>query len=184
MLGGIKKLLGGGAHLDAAHGLYVSLVAQARSKAFFQPPLSVPDTIDGRFELIALHAFLVMHRLKDAGEGAAEIAQALFDLMFKDLDQGLRDLGSSDIRVAPRVRQMTSAFMGRVEAFGSSIEGASGELEAAIERNLYRGEKQIEDACAILAAYMRREAEALKNQELATLLTGAVQFGAPPVAEN
>src|SRR4051812_18243649 len=68
----------------AAAQLYGAAVVQARQPAFYAEG-GVPDTLDGRFEMLALHVFLIMHRLKDAGEAAA-LSRRLVEALFDDLD--------------------------------------------------------------------------------------------------
>src|ERR1700733_15906328 len=90
-------------HRAQAHATYTSIVERAREPEFFLR-LDVPDTLDGRFEMIALHMFLVLNRLKAEHEATSDFAQALFDAMFADLDRSLREMGARDIRVGRRQR--------------------------------------------------------------------------------
>src|SRR5207244_2902563 len=83
-------------HRDAAFRLYETIVEQARQPLFFSR-YGVPDTLDGRFELLAPHGFLVLNRLKAEHSQTAELAQALFDVMFSDLDRALREMGVGDL---------------------------------------------------------------------------------------
>ncbi len=85
--------------------LYERLVAQARQPDFYAH-CGVPDTLDGRFELVSLHLFLVLHRLKGDHPVSVDLAQALFDLMFEDMDQSLREMGAGDLGVGRRVKIM------------------------------------------------------------------------------
>ena len=85
---------------DRAHDLYDTIVAQSRLPAFYQAG-GVPDSVDGRFDLIVLHAVLVTRRLGGAGEPGKALAQELFDLMFADMDRSLREMGVGDLRGRP-----------------------------------------------------------------------------------
>src|ERR1700740_215915 len=87
---------------SAMLGAYRQIVERARDPALYRA-WGVPDTLDGRFEVLALHAFLVLHRLKCEGDSTAGFAQALFDTMFADLDGALREMGASDLGVGPRI---------------------------------------------------------------------------------
>src|SRR3546814_8966780 len=87
---------------DTADRLYAAIVAQARHPAFYQD-YGVPDTVDGRFEMIALHAFLLLHRLKQDPERTAKLGQAVYDAMFLDMDASLREMGAGDLGVGRRV---------------------------------------------------------------------------------
>ena len=165
---------------DAAERAYERVVAQARQPGFFAD-CGVPDTIDGRFELICLHAFLYLHRLKgDCPQGTA-LGQRFFDTMFADLDRSLRELGKGDLGVGREVKRMAQAFYGRIQAYEHGLAGGDGVLKAALERNLFgtapAQSAQIEE----MASYLRREAARLHAQSAAELLAGAVDFGPPPV---
>ncbi|MBI1985372.1 MAG: ubiquinol-cytochrome C chaperone family protein [Rhodospirillales bacterium] len=172
----------GAGRLEApARGLYLSLVAQARQPGFYLQ-CGVPDTVDGRFDMILLHAFLVLRRLKRDHSRTADLAQALFDLMFADMDRNLREMGVGDLAVGRRVKAMAAAFYGRIAAYEAGLDAGDATLAEALKRNLYR--KANPDAAAIdaVAAYLRREALALDGQPLAGLMAGAVTFGPPPAA--
>jgi cytochrome b pre-mRNA-processing protein 3 len=183
---------------EAAESLYRQIVAQARRPGFFRDG-GLPDTLDGRFDLLVLHVFLVMHRLKRDQAQTAGLSQALFDVLFRDMDQSLRELGAGDVGIGRRVRRMAEAFYGRVAAYeqgltasgeGLASEGlasgglAGGGLEGAVERNLFghgpAEPAQVAAQVAALAGYIRREAAALARQEAAALLRGEVVFGAAP----
>ena len=94
----IGSLFGRRSQPDPVHDLYVVITHQSRLPDFYLR-LDVPDTVDGRFDMITLHAFLVLHRLKAEGEAAAPFAQAFFDLMFADMDRNLREMGAGDMGV-------------------------------------------------------------------------------------
>jgi hypothetical protein len=99
--------------------------------------LGVPDTLDGRFDLIALHAFLLVHRLQDEAAPGPDLAQAVFDAMFRDMDNNLREIGVSDLTVGKRVRAMWEAFHGRAKAYAAALEATDRlALETALARNV------------------------------------------------
>ena len=89
----MQRLFRSKPHEESARTLYAQIVAQARQPAFFRD-CGLPDTIDGRFDLLVLHVFLVMHRLKQDRADTAELSQALFDVLFQDMDESLRELGA------------------------------------------------------------------------------------------
>ena len=160
---------------------YAAIVEQARAPVFFAT-LGVPDTLDGRFDALALHVFLVLNRLKADRPASADFAQALFDRMFTDMDRSLREMGVADLGVGRRVRAMAEAFMGRVRAYEQGLEQGDAALEAALRRNLYGTVAAPEPASvATMARYMRRQQEALAGQPAATLIAGELRF-APPAA--
>ena len=125
---------------EVSEVLYGNAVEMAREPAFFAEH-GVADTVDGRFDALALVVALIMRRLKDCGEAGHELSQQLFDTMFADMDLSLREMGAGDIGVAKRVRVMAEAFMGRLDAYASALDGGDRvALAAALQRNLLRGD--------------------------------------------
>ncbi len=158
-----------------AHAAYVSIVEQARAREFFLQ-LDVPDTLDGRFEMIALHMFLVLNRLKAEHEATADFAQALFDAMFADLDRGLREMGATDIGVGRRVKEMAKGFYGRIAAYEEGLKGTDAILGDALKRNLYGTVQPRPEALAAMMGYMRNEAQTLARQPVEAILNDEIKF--------
>jgi len=121
---------------SAAELAYRQIVDQARQAVFFAER-GVPDTLDGRFELVCLHAFLYLHRLKRERPAATALAQAVFDTMFADFDRALREMGTGDLSVGRQVKRMAQAFYGRIRAYEDGIAAGDAILAAALARNLY-----------------------------------------------
>ncbi|MBI1180549.1 MAG: hypothetical protein GC201_08320 [Alphaproteobacteria bacterium] len=159
----------------AANALYNAIVGQARQPAFYVDG-GVPDTLDGRFDMIVLHAFLLMRRLRDAGESGELLSQALFDEMFADMDRSLREMGVGDMGIGKRVRAMGEAFMGRVKAYDEGLDRPSPALEEALSRNLYRAGQPEEAQLHRMAVHVRAQNADLAGQPLDALLAGAVRF--------
>lgn len=164
-------------HRDAAARAYADVVGQARRPEFFIG-CGVPDTLDGRFELVCLHAFLYLHRLKGLAE-AAPASQEFLDAMFADFDRSLREIGTGDLSVGRQVTRMAEAFYGRIRAYEDGLAGDDAALTAALARNLYGtaslGPAQLDR----MAAYLRRETARLAEQPAAPLIAGTIEFGAP-----
>ncbi|MBM3600362.1 MAG: ubiquinol-cytochrome C chaperone [Alphaproteobacteria bacterium] len=178
----LRKWFSRPAEEAAAVALYRAAVAQARQPGFYTS-LGVPDTVDGRFEMVALHAFLVLHRLKGEGEAGQRLGQAVFDAMFADMDHNLREMGAGDLGVGPRVKTMAKAFYGRIAAYEAGLAQGDVELRAALRRNVFRTRSDIDEvATAAVAAYLKREAEQLARQPVEKLMAGELQFGAPPAS--
>ncbi len=175
-------------HDRTAGELYRVAVRQAREPVFYAD-FGVPDTLDGRFETISLHVFLLLRRLggEVAEKGPAlKLAQAIFDTMFIDMDENLREIGVGDLSVGKKVKQMAQALYGRIAAYEDGLAGDDAELAEAVRRNLYGtvpSEGPGPDAAALqaLAAYVRREERALANLPVSELLAGRFAFGLPPV---
>lgn len=140
-------------------GLYAALTAAARRPEFFTVH-GVTDTIDGRFDMVALHAWLVMVWLREAGR--SDLAQALSDAIFVAFDEALRDLGNGDMGMGRRMKKLGDAFNGRLHAYDAAA-GDESALAEAISRNVYRGAGGHEAGAAALAHYALRAAESLKH---------------------
>lgn len=161
--------------------LYTAAVAAARDPWFFGEAVGVPDTLDGRFDLVGLHAGVLIRRLhQDPDPRGAEAAQAVFDAMFADMDMSLREMGVGDMSVGKRVKRMWEAFHGRARAYEAALDaGDRAALESALARNVLRAGPEATPAAAVLADHAERVAAALAAQPLAALLRGEVSF--PPV---
>jgi cytochrome b pre-mRNA-processing protein 3 len=163
---------------DAAEHAYALIVEQSRRPEFFTT-LGVPDTLDGRFELICLHAFLYLHRLKSEGAAAATLGQSFFDCMFADFDRSLREIGTGDLSVGRQVKRMAEAFYGRIRAYEEGLADDDAALRAALGRNTYGTAAATDEQLARLASYLRREVANLADQSAGMLLAGTMTFGAP-----
>lgn len=167
------------ARRDRAHALYTALVEQARSPAFYRD-LSVPDTVDGRFDMIVLHCFLVLRRLRAAGAEGTALGQAVFEVMFADMDQNLRQMGVGDLGVGRRVKAMTQAFMGRVAAYEKAMGEGTAALAATVARNVYRVEPDAAPPGAkVLADYVFACDRTLGGQDAASVMDGRLDVPAP-----
>lgn len=166
-----------------ARRLYAALVEQARAGGFYAR-LGVPDTVDGRFDVITLHAFLVFNRIKRGGGAERELGQALFDVMFADMDRSLREMGVGDLSVGSKVKQMVFAFYGRMAAYETALASDDGELREALLRNVYRGRSPGKLELAELGDYVRAKAEVLAAQDMSDIADGDIAFGDPPAAGN
>ena len=166
-------------HDAVARRLYEAIVAQGRRPEFYRY-WGVPDTLDGRFDMIALHSFLVLHRLKRDHEATAGLAQELFDTLFLDMDRALREMGAGDLGVGKRVKAMARGFYGRVVAYEEGLSAGEEALGKALERNLFATVEPTAEQLSALAAYTARQVRALDRQDTAQLLAGHVTFGAPP----
>ncbi|MDF1585392.1 ubiquinol-cytochrome C chaperone family protein [Marinimicrococcus flavescens] len=167
------------ARRELAAELYNRLVGEARSPHFYAE-LGVPDTSDGRFEMIGLHAVLVMRRLRAMPDGP-EIAQELFDLMFADMDRGLRELGVGDLSVGKYVKKMAAGFLHRAQALDEPLaRGDGAAITPVLLRNLYvTGEEPAPEQVAALSAHLLGWSRALDAFEDAGLLRGELPPGRP-----
>ena len=165
-------------HERAGFTLYGAAVATARSP-YFYADLAVRDSVEGRLDLIHLHAALLVRRLRrDADKRGPALAQAVFDAMFSDMDVNLREMGVSDLVVGKRVRGLWEAFHGRAQAYDQALRaGNLAALAEALARNVWRGAAP-EDAPARLAALVAAADAALGAQPFDRLAQGQVTFPA------
>src|ERR1700682_3201497 len=139
---------------EAAERAYGRIVEHARQPGFFIDG-GVPDTLDGRFELVCLHAFLYLHRLKAERPEASQLCQSFFDRMFADFDRALREIGTGDLSVGKQVKRMARAFFGRIRAYEEGLAGDDSALSAALARNLFGTVYQSTPAAGAMAHYLR-----------------------------
>lgn len=160
--------------------LYDQIVAAARQPVLYAE-WQVPDTPLGRYEMISLHLFLVLHRLRGETGTVREIAQDLTDRFFADLDHSIRELGVGDLSVPKRMKKLARMFYGRVVSYGEAIEaGDAARLAEALARNIRPDEVSWPQA-ADLARYVLVSHRDLADQTLNDLSAGRIAF---PLAEN
>ena len=169
----------------AARDLYIAVVVRMREPVFYET-FSVPDTLPGRFDLLMVHVFLLLHRLKTEGEAAKGLAQEIFDIMISDLDQNLREMGIGDEGVRHRIKDMSEGYHGRVVAYEQALSAQDGEkaLCAALHRNLYARLTVPDAHIAEIARYFLATRDHLANQPFAKLRRGDISFSALPESRN
>jgi cytochrome b pre-mRNA-processing protein 3 len=160
---------------DTISALYGMIVAQARTPCFYQD-YAVPDTINGRFDLLVLHLVLVIERL-NRDPALKDLAQGLFDRFCADMDDNLREIGIADLKVPKEMRKMGEAFYGRAQAYRAALAASDdAALVEALVRNIYGG---MAPAAARLAAYARQSLKDLEAQEASTFEAGKVRLPDP-----
>jgi len=168
---------------DTIEVIYGAIVAKAREPLFYRD-LGVPDTVDGRFDLIMLHMWMMLRRLRH-GEGGPVRAQALFDRFCIDMDDNLREMGVGDLTVPKRMLAFGEAFYGRAAAYDFALtdggENDQGPLAQSICKNILNG-KGIDNAHR-LAAYVLMTLARLDRLDDAALLGSSWSFP-PPLPEG
>ena len=164
---------------EIGRALYKCTVKQARLPEFFTR-FAAEDTIDGRFDLLALHGFVVMEALKGCGKDGERIGSHLATAIFESLEEALRELGSADIGISRRIKSMADAFYGRLAAYSSARNES--EMKDALVRNLYRGKTDRNDEAWLLARYAFESLQSLRtpNAKL-ELLKGNLVFAPLPL---
>ena len=164
--------------------LYSALVAQARQPGFYSA-LAVPDTVEGRFEMVALHCALALRRLRAiGGRPAAALSQQLLEYMFGDLDRSIREIGVGDMSVGKYMKRLGKSFYGRAAAYDAALDAGDGAVLAqAIDRNILGTaagqEPALRHAAEILALYVMKADTALAQQPIAAFHEGTLVFPLP-----
>lgn len=177
----IFRLLRKNPSIDTIQGLYGAIVAQTRLPIFYDR-YGVPDTVDGRFDLLVVHLVLLVGRIeagREQGELPADFGQQLVERFCQDLDHNLREMGVGDITVPRRMRSYVEAYLGRSDAYRGAL--ATGDRIAcaqALARNVF-GRSEPHDGAWMLADYMGLAARALSGIPGEELRAGRVAFPAP-----
>ena len=160
---------------EAILSLYNKLVSQAREPGFYRD-LGVPDTVNGRFDLLVLHLWMVL-RLTRPMDGGAGLSQALFDRFCDDMDGNLREMGVGDLTVPKRMQAFGEAFYGRVAAYDVALSAGREPLAQALCKNILNGEAI--DKARQLAVYAEAVLADLAGLDQQTLLGGLWKFPQP-----
>jgi len=155
--------------------MYGMIVTQAREPLFYRD-LGVPDRVNGRFDVLVLHLWMVLRRLKSV-EGGQALSQGLFDRFCEDMDANLREMGVGDLTVPKRMQAFGEAFYGRSAAYDLAVGEGREELAQALSRNILDGE-QIENARR-LAFYVEAAIACLAGLDDATIQNGSWRFPSP-----
>lgn len=167
---------------DFTDGVYGQIVAGARQPHFFSH-WAVPDTPLGRFEMIGLHMFLFLRRVRLAGGALEELGQQVTDIFFTEVDHSLRELGIGDSSVPKRMKKLARMYFGRLEAYDGAITiGDADALAQALQRNI-RPDADVWPEAGRLAAYVMAAQSALSAQGDDALLAGIVHFPDPATLE-
>ena len=164
--------------------LYGQAVDSARNPAFYHE-LLVPDTLDGRFDMICLHVSLLNRRLLAVRGRGGPLAQSVFGAMFADMDGCLRENGVGDMGVPRRVKAMWEAYRGRAATYGAALDsGDAVRLARSLRRNVWRsaddGSDDARGTRALrLAEWALAQDRGLRAQADAELAAGTVWFAAP-----
>ena len=160
--------------------IYGMIVTQAREPLFYRA-LGVPDTVNGRFDLLLLHLWLVLRRLKTV-EGGAALSQALFDHFCNDMDDNLREMGTSDLKVPKKMQAFGEAFYGRTAAYDLALTEGHEAFAQALCKNILNGE-HLEQA-GRLATYAEAAMAALDDTDDTASLSGSAKFPTPNTVER
>ena len=170
----LRRLFRANPRREMVETLYQRIAAASRAP-FLYVDLGVPDTVEGRFEGLALHMILVLRRLRELPSPADQVAQDLVDCFFRHLDASLRELAVGDLAVPKRMKTLAEAFSGRSRAYDEALNGHGAGLAEALARNVLA---KAEPALG-LASYVRESQGELTIQDLNELLREGPRFAAP-----
>jgi cytochrome b pre-mRNA-processing protein 3 len=160
--------------------IYGMIVTQAREPSFYRA-FGVSDTVNGRFDLLILHLWMVLRRFRSV-HGAVELSQALFDRFCEDMDANLREMGVGDLTVPKRMQAFGEAFYGRAAAYDAAFAAGGEQLAQAICKNVLNG-AGMENA-RWLANYSSATIARLDGLDEAALLAGGWAFPTPTEASG
>ncbi len=163
-----------------AKKLYQEVLRQSRNPVFYTS-YSIPDTIEGRFEMVSLHGGLIVNRLcrPDMGLEGRKLAQAFFDVMFKNIDWAIRENGVGDLAVPRRIKKMMSEFKGRAIAYDEAAkDDKNGSIVHVLLRNVYGQEssRPSQDTIELMADYIHTSVITLDKSSLSDLYQGNIRF--------
>ena len=147
--------------------LYRAIVAKGREPSWYRDG-QVPDTLDGRFDMIAAILSLVLLRMETEGESGKGPSVLLTEIFIDDMDGTLRQIGIGDYVVGKHVGRMMSALGGRIAAFRDAP------FAGAVRRNIFHEAPPSDEAVETVCVRLERFAEALRGAELEALLGGAL----------
>jgi cytochrome b pre-mRNA-processing protein 3 len=188
----IFRLFRRDSHAGTIDALYGAIVAQARRPIFYLD-FGVPDTTEGRFDMIVLHLALLCRRLaRDAAAGQPgaqagnqALSQGVFDVFCRDMDHNLREMGVGDLSVPKKMHKLGEAFYGRLDVYERALAATGDdELAVSLARNVL-GQAAPSAAARRMAAYVRAAAQRLAEAPVADLGEGRLSFPDPgtlPVA--
>ncbi|MEA3062376.1 MAG: cytochrome b pre-mRNA-processing protein 3 [Sphingomonadales bacterium] len=147
-------------------------MAEARDPAWYREG-GVPDTVEGRFDMVSALLALVLLRLEAEGDKARRESVLLTELFVDDMDASLRELGTGDLMVGKGIGKLMGALAGRMASFRDSLADAAA-FEASVRRNVFRDAPSSDDAVRFVADALRRRHAALSAVPLERLLAGDI----------
>ncbi len=164
----LGRLLNRRARRKQAERLHEDIIAQSRQPLFYAQ-LGVPDTMLGRYEMVCLHAYLVLTRLNRESEEGHQLAQTLHNLIFDDFDVALREAGLGDMGVGKRIKKLARNLHGRISVYEAGLASDDEELEAILRRNMYASVEPDASQVAGMIAYIkaaRQEMDACSGEAM------------------
>ena len=160
--------------------IYGAIVTQARRPAFYAD-LGVPDTPSGRYEMVVIHLFLVLERLRSAPGAGADLPRLLVEAFIADMDDSLREMGTGDLSVPKKVRRAATGLYERSMAYKTALaEGDANTLAAVLKEHVYVGADADAQLAPSLVGYVQAAAAALAATDAGQVAAGSFEFAAVP----
>lgn len=158
--------------------LHSAIVEQSRLPAFYAD-MGVPDTMLGRYEMVCLHAYLVLTRLRRENRDCAQLAQTLHDLIFDDFDVALREAGLGDMGIGHRIKKLARNLHGRISVYERGLTSGDDDMAAILRRNMYASSEPETAEVARMIGYIRAARSAIDETPTTALVGGAPSFPDP-----
>ena len=159
-----------------SNDIYQKIVIFSRNKIFYTK-YNVPDTIDGRFDMLVLITVIIVHRLSKITNEGIELSQNIFDVVFKDLDFSLRELGAGDVSVANNMKKLISSYMGRQKIYVKAFKNEDEKfLALAFKNNIFRNKDQKKNLILLLSKNIFRINKKIYLIEDKKILNGDFDF--------
>ncbi len=155
--------------------IYSAVVKAARRPALYLD-FGVPDTLDGRFEMIALHLFALLNRLMHNPGDDSALARRISESFVDDMDAAFREMGMSDTAVPKRMKTLYGSFAGRMTAYRTALAEGMEALAAAVARNVFPDGEQPDGNARALALCLSQATDAMRNAALADIRAGRLPF--------
>ncbi len=138
--------------------VYQSIIDNSRSKIFYID-LNVDDSFESRFDLVILHSFIIFQYFIEINDKKNQLSQSLFDFMFHDFENNLREMGFGDIAVNKRMKKFISAFYGRILSYSNSYADykkneSLSSFSLAIKKNIYKDKKISDEKVNQISKYV------------------------------
>lgn len=167
---------------EAAARIYAACREAARRPALYTDA-GVPDTFEGRFEMLALALFPVLNRLMHEPGDDPDLARVVSESFVEDMDATFREMGVSDPSMPKRMKALYGSFAGRITAYRKALTGPDPALQNAIARNVFPG-VPADRSAELLAGYLKAAIRSVANADIAALRRGDVPFPEGPRAEH
>ena len=155
---------------DITPEIYQNIIERSRSK-FFYLNLNIDDSFESRFDIIILHSFIIFYFLKNFSDKEKELSQLLFDFMFNDFDNNLREMGFGDIAVNKKMKVFITAFYGRIANYSQGVDQIQNNknekiLNKAVLNNIYKGKNSNDTKLKFFREYIIRNIEFFNSRSL------------------